>query len=383
MNFSFDDTEREFQSAMRRYALQRLLPEYSSWDHGRELDREWSRELAELGLTALRIPEAYGGMAASYVMAGIAAEEIARGDQNMTFYIQLGAIAAELIAGHGNERLKSELLPALASGDALISFALTEPGAGSDAAAITTRADKRGGNWVLNGEKASISFAGNADLCIVFARLDDGHDSGLGALVVPMDTPGITTRVYDGVGEKFSRRGSLFFDDVTVSAEQQLGAIGSGFVQAMRAFDFNRALIALTAIGAAQQSLDETIAYARERKTFGKPLAMHQGYAFQIAEHASHLESARLHAYQTLWRADQGLRHTREAAMAKWLGPKVACEAIHACMILNGWMGYDESLPHAQRLRDAIGFEIGDGTPEIMKSVIARELFGTEFASHK
>ena len=383
MNFEFDDTEREFQSAVRRFALERLLPEYASWDAGRELTRAWSREMAELGLTGLRIPQAYGGVGGSYVMAGIAAEEIARGDQNMTFYIQLSAIAAELIAGHGSEALKSSLLPALASGDSLFSFSLTEPGAGSDAAAITARAERVGSDWVLNGEKASISFAGVADQSIVFARMATAGEEGLGALVVPMNAAGVTVRVYDGVGEKLSKRGSIFFDNVHVAAGQQLGEIGGGFIQAMKAFDFNRAIIALTAIGAAQQSLDETIAYARERKTFGKPLAMHQGYAFQIAEHLAHLETARLLAYKTLWRADQGLPHTKEAAMAKWLGPKAAVEAIHACMILNGWMGYDGALAHGQRLRDAIGFEIGDGTPEIMKSVIAREVFGREFASHK
>ena len=141
--------------------------------------------------------------------------------------------------------------------------------------------------------------------------------------------------------------------------------------------------LAAGCIGAAQQSIDETVAFARQRHTFGKPLATHQGYAFQIAEHATQLECARMLAYQTLWRADQGRRHTREGAMSKWLGPKAAAEAIHACIVLNGWMGYDNALPHAQRLRDAIGLEIGDGTPEIMKSVIAREIFGREFAAHR
>ncbi len=383
MNFGFDETEQEFQNAIRRFALERMLPEYASWERGRELTRAWTSEIAELGLTGLRVPEQYGGVGASYVMAGIAAEELARGDLNMTFYIQLSAIAAELIGGHGSNELKSRLLPQLASGETLLAFALTEPGAGSDAAAITTRAVHEDDTWVITGEKASISFAGVADQTIVFARMSKDGQEGLGALIVPMDSPGVSVRVYDGVGEKFSKRGSVMFDEVRVARGQQLGEIGSGFIQAMKAFDFNRAIIALTSIGAAQQSLDETVAYARERKTFGKPLAMHQGYAFQIAEHSAHLETARLVAYKTLWLADHGLPHTKEAAMAKWLGPKCAAEAIHACMILNGWMGYDEALAHGQRLRDVIGFEIGDGTPEIMKSVIARQVFGREFASHK
>jgi cyclohexanecarboxyl-CoA dehydrogenase len=151
----------------------------------------------------------------------------------------------------------------------------------------------------------------------------------------------------------------------------------------MAAFDYNRALIALCCVGAASQSLDETIEYAKQRHTFGKPIAKHEGVSFQIAEHLTTVAAARLLAYQCLQLRDQGKPHTKEAAMAKWMGPKVSAEAIHACIILNGWMGYDQDLPHEQRLRDVIGLEIGDGTPEIMKAVIARETFGKEYSSYK
>lgn len=384
MNFAFDDTEQEFQQATRRFALERLLPMYAEWEQGRKPTRAWTHELAELGLTGLRIPEAYGGLGASYVMAGIAAEEIARGDQNMTFYIQLGAIAAELIGGHASEALKSSMLPRIARGDAVVGFALTEPGAGSDAAAIGTRAVRDGDHWVISGEKASSTFAGFADYTIAFVRMGKaGGSADLGAVLIPMDAPGVTVKVYDAMGGKFAQRGSIFLDEVRVPLDHQLGESGKGFVQAMQAFDFNRALIALSCIGAAQQSLDETVEFARQRHTFGKPLATRQGYAFQVAEHSTQLECARLLSYQTLWRADRGMNHTHAGAMAKWLGPKAAAEAIHACIVLNGWMGYDNSLPHAQRLRDAMGLEIGDGTPEIMKSVVAREIFGREFVSHR
>jgi len=151
----------------------------------------------------------------------------------------------------------------------------------------------------------------------------------------------------------------------------------------MTAFDYNRAVIALACVGAARQSLDETIEYAKQRHTFGKPIAMREGVSFQIAEHLTMLSAARLLAYQCLALRDQGRPHTREAAMAKWLGPKASAEAIHAAIVLHGWMGYDQELPHEQRLRDVIGLEIGDGTPEIMKAIIARETFGREFSSYK
>ncbi|MGE0484998.1 MAG: acyl-CoA dehydrogenase family protein [Gammaproteobacteria bacterium] len=383
MNFEFDDTERAFQDAVRHYALERLLPDYARWDRGERLPRERVHELAELGLTGLLVPAEHGGVGGSYVQAGIAAEEIARGDHNMTFFIQLGAIAADLVGQHAQAALRERLLPALAAGDVLVAFALTEPGAGSDAANIRTTARQDGDAWVVNGEKASITLAGSADYAVVFARMGEGGAKGIGGVVVPLDAPGVSRQVYDAMGGKLAERGSLFFDEVRVPLDHQLGEPGRGFAQAMEAFDYNRAIIALACLGTAQQSLDETIAYARQRETFGKPLARHAGYAFQVAEHAIHLASARLLAYQTLWLKDQGRPHTREAAMAKYLAPKAATEAIRACIVLNGWMGYDNSLPHAQRLRDVLGLEIGDGTPEIMKGVVARELFGREYVAYR
>jgi cyclohexanecarboxyl-CoA dehydrogenase len=380
MNFEFDDIEKSFQDVLRRYALETLAPEYGRWDRGEVVPRERVIELAELGVNGLLVPEKYGGVGGSYVLAGIAAEELARGDHNFTYFVQLCAIAADLISVHGNAELKQALLPGLASGETLIAFALTEPGAGSDAAAISTSARLENNEWIINGEKASISMAGLADHCVVFARMGAG---AIGAGVVPLDAPGVTRRVYDSVGAKLTQRGSLFFDDVKVPRFHQLGADRAGFAQAMEAFDYNRAIIALACIGTAQQSLDETVEYAKQRRTFGKYLAQHEGVAFQIAEHSALLSAARLLAYQTLWLRDHGKPHTKEAAMVKWMAPKAAVDAIHTCVLLNGWTGYDNELPHGQRLRDVIGLEIGDGTPEIMKGVIAREIFGREFAAYR
>ncbi|MFQ5555808.1 MAG: acyl-CoA dehydrogenase family protein, partial [Acidimicrobiia bacterium] len=175
-----------------------------------------------------------------------------------------------------------------------------------------------------------------------------------------------------------TQRGSLFFDGVRVPATNRIGDPGSGFGAAMTAFDFNRAIIALACVGAALQSLDETTDHVRTRETFGKPLASRQGVSFQIAEHLSHLHAARLVAYHALRLADEGRRHTSEAAMAKWLGPKAAVDAIHACLVLHGWPGYGSDLPFASRMLDVVGLEIGDGTPEIMKLIIAREAIGRQ-----
>jgi cyclohexanecarboxyl-CoA dehydrogenase len=383
MNFDFDDVEQTFQATVRRFALARILPDAARWDRGERLPRSRVLELGELGVLGIRVPQAFGGSAGSFVLAGIAAEELARGDMASTIFLQLALIAGELITQHAPAEMQASVLPALASGHRTIAFGLTETGAGSDAAALRTTARQVGEQWIINGEKVSNSLAGSADDCIVFARIEGAGAGtrGMGAILVPLANAGVTRQVYDSVGQKGSERGALHFDDVAVPLANQIGTTGRGFMQAMDAFDFNRAIIALACIGSALQAVEETIEHLKLRQTFGKPLARHQGVAFQIAEHLTHLTAARHMAYHVLWLRDQGRPHTKEAAMVKWYGPKVSVDAIHACLILHGWTGYDRSLPYEQRLRDVIGMEIGDGTPEIMKAVVAREIFGREFNS--
>jgi cyclohexanecarboxyl-CoA dehydrogenase len=383
VNFDFDEVEQTFQAAVRRYAQQRILPDAARWDRGERLPRARVLELGELGVLGIRVPQAFGGSDGHFVLAGIAAEELARGDMVSTLFVQLALIAGELITQHGTPELQAMVLPALATGQRTIAFGLTETGAGSDAAALQTTARQAGTRWIINGEKVSNSLAGSADDCIVFARIEGAGSGtrGLGAILVPLTSAGVTRQVYDSVGQKGSERGALRFENVEVPMANQIGTTGRGFMQAMDAFDFNRAVIALACIGSALQAVDETIEYLKIRRTFGKPLASHQGVAFQIAEHLTHLAAARHLAYHVLWLRDQGRPHTKEAAMVKWYGPKVAVDAIHACIVLHGWPAYDRSLPFAQRLRDVMGMEIGDGTPEIMKAVVAREVFGREFNS--
>ena len=312
----------------------------------------------------------------------MAAEEIGRADFNVTSFLQLAGIVTGLLA-QGSEDVRKEWLPGVASGELIVAFALTEPSVGSDAARLTVTARPDGGDLVVSGEKASCTFAGLADACVVFARTGGPGAAGISMVLVPLDRPGVTRQVYDSVGGKLAQRGSLFFDDVRVPVGNQLGTEGAGFIGAMKGFDFNRSIIALACVGTALQSLEETIAYTKERTTFGKPLARHEGVAFPIAEHLALLHATRLVAYEALARADAGQPHTTEAAMAKWLGPKQAAEAIHACLLFHGWSGYGNDLPFAQRHRDIVGFEIGDGTAEIMKAIIARDAFGREFASYK
>lgn len=369
------------RETVRAFALSELLPKMSRWRR-EPFPRELLLQLGELGLLGIKVPGEYGGSDGSYVELGIAAEELSRGDFNVSYYLQLSTIGALLLSG-AEAHIKAQWLPGIASGESLVAFALTEPAVGSDAASLTTRAERDGRSWVVNGEKASITFAGLADACIVFARTGGPGARGISMILVPLDSRGVTRHTYSSAGGHLTQRGSLFFDEVRVPLDHQVGQEGTGFVGAMQAFDFNRAFIALACIGAASQSLDETIEYAKQRITFGQPLAKREGVAFQVAEHLALLHATRLLSYDVLARADAGSTHTVEAAMAKWLGPKQAVEAIHACLLLHGWSGYGDDLPLAQRLNDVIGLEIGDGTPEIMKAIIAREAFGREFSSYR
>lgn len=383
MDFTFSEDQLLLQQTLRQYAKDKLMPNYARWDRGETIPRALIREVAELGVFGLRVPERFGGLMADYVTCGLMSEELSRGDFNYSLYVQLGLIASELLTDFAAPEVQAEWLPRHAAGDAVIAFGLTEPSAGSDAARIVTRAERVGDDYVITGEKASITFAGYADACIVFTRTGAEGARGISAFLVPLDAPGVTRQPYFAAGERLTQRGSLFFDGVRVPARNRMGAEGKGFYQAMIAFDFNRAVIALACIGAAQQSLDETIEYTKGREVFGKPLATFEGVAFQVAEHLTLLESVRVLAYKCLWLKDQGQKHTKEAAMVKWLGPKAAADAIHACMILHGHYGYNMESPLEQRWRDVVGLEIGDGTPEIMKGIVAREAFGREYTSYR
>jgi cyclohexanecarboxyl-CoA dehydrogenase len=383
MDFALTEEQAQFAAELGRFAEKRLAPDYARWDRGEPFPRERLADLAALGVTGLRVPEEYGGAPASYVTLGIAAEQLARGDFNYSLFVQLGAIAADLLTLHGSQGVKERWLPALAEGRSLVAFALTEPGVGSDAANLSCRAERADGGWALTGEKSSITFAGYADASVVFARTGGEGARGVSAFLVPLDAPGVGRQVYASAGERLSQRGSLFLDGVTVPDDHMLGGEGGGFVQAMQSFDYNRAIIALAFVGTARQAIDEVIAYTKERHAFGKPLASHEGVAFQVAEHLTALDAARLLGYRALWMKDRGEPHASEAAMAKWYAGKVGVDATHAAMLLHGYSGYSADAPFEQRLRDLIGLQIGDGTPEIMKGIIAREAYGRAFTAYK
>jgi len=383
VDFAFTEAQEAFARVVRAFAREELAPQYAHWDRTAEFPAEQWRKMGQIGLTGICLPEAYGGQQADCVTVGIAAEEISRGDFNCGYALIENCLNGAILQ-HASESTKAAWLPGMARGDHVVAVAVTEARGGSDAASMQTRAVQRGDEYILNGEKSGISLVMPADAVIVFAKTDQQAGArGVSTFLVPTHLPGVSRTPLKDMGERAIQRGSLFLDDVRLPRDALIGAEGQGFYLVMNAFDYSRVIIALMCIGAAEQSLDETIAYVKERQAFGRPLAKFEGVSFPIAEHATMLEAARWLCYRTLWLRDQGLPHSKEAAMVKWWGPKVAVEAIHECLLLHGHYGYTQDLPLEQRLRDVIGLEIGDGTAQISKVVVARELFGREFLPYR
>jgi cyclohexanecarboxyl-CoA dehydrogenase len=347
-------------------------------DADQDLPREVVRKLAGLGLCAPMAALQYGGQELDYVSLGIAHEEIARGDFNAAYVLLLSALIGAIVSSHGSEGQKEAILPPICRGEHVAALGVTEPGGGSDAAHVRLAARRHGDGYVLDGEKTSISFASWADGALVMARTGSNEQGarGVSAFYVDLHSPGITRNRFKDLGSRAIGRGQIFFDSVRLPAEARIGEEGAGFVQVMQGFDFSRALIGLMCIGAAQQSVDETCEYVAERQAFGGSLARFEGVSFPLAEAAIKLRAARLLCYEALWLKDQGKPHGWIAAGAKWWAPELAAQVLHQCLLLHGHLGFSLDLPHQQRMRDVIGLEIGDGTAQIMKLLVARAIIG-------
>jgi cyclohexanecarboxyl-CoA dehydrogenase len=378
MDFQLSPEHEELVRTLRQFARKELATRSREWDRTGEFPWDAWKRMGELGLLGLRAPGAYGGQEADLLTAGLAMEEIARGDFSCTYGIQLAGLAGEIIGKNGTEEMKRRWLPPTTRGEVVIALALTEPGVGSDAANLACRAVKDGDHYVMTGEKSGISLGMVAQAAIVFARTGAERARGVTAFLVDLGLPGVSRSALRDMGSHAVGRAVLSFDGVRIPASARLGAEGTGFYQIMQGFDFNRVFIGLAALGTASESLDETMRYVKERRAFGRMLASFEGVSFRIAEMATHIEAARWLAYRTLWLADHGQPYTKEASMVKWWAPKLAVESIHQCLLLHGHYGYTDELPFEQRMRDVIGLEIGDGTAEIMKVIVARELLGRE-----
>jgi cyclohexanecarboxyl-CoA dehydrogenase len=372
------DDQRALQETARRFSRERLLPLYQKREASGVLDRELMLEMGRLGLIGVELPEHLGGMGLDAVTTGLIAEEIAYGDFNVSLIPVGTSLNAAILIKNAQPEVVEEWVPRMVRGEALVAICLTEPRGGSDAANLQLRARRDGDHYVINGEKTSITFADRADGYVVFARTSapDSGAKGVTAFFIPANLPGIQRTCFNDVGSAIAGRGSVFFDDVRVPVNHRLGDEGKGFTQVMQGFDYSRALIGLQCVGAAQASLDEAWAYAKDREAFGRPIAQFQGVTFPLVEGESHIMAIRQLCFHALALRDAGQPHTSEAAMCKWMGPKTAFDVIHQCLLTFGHYGWSKDLPHQQRMRDVMGLEIGDGTAGVMKSIIAREKAG-------
>jgi cyclohexanecarboxyl-CoA dehydrogenase len=376
VDFTIDQETQEKARLTRQFCEKNIDPFAAGWDQGETISTSVFEQMAELGLMSLRIPSENGGDSASFVECGSLVYEVGRSDVGLALMVVNGVFFGEIMPLM-TEAVRDRWAPRVAAG-APFAITLTEPEAGSDAANIKTTARRDGDEYVINGEKGSVSYAGLAEFGLIFARTGGPGARGVSMIATPWDAPGIEKRPYASVGERVTKRGQVVYTDLHVPADGLVGAENEGFRQAMQFFDYNRAFLTLACIGAAERSLEEVSEHVRTRQAFGGPLARFQGVSFPIAEHLTKLEAAKLLAYKVLSLKDAGLPHSKEAAMVKWFGIREAYEAIHDCLLLAGWPAYSAELEHDRRMRDVMGLELGDGTSQIMKMVVAREVLGRE-----
>ena len=381
MSFGLTQEQRDLRDVVRAYARRELAPGYLARARVAEFPWDCQRELGKLGLLGLLAGPDWGGEAEpDFTAPGLAMEELAYADFNIANCMLPPLIITSILREHASESMLQEWMPGLVAGDVMVALGLTEPGSGSDAGAMRTTAERTATGWRLNGEKTSITAIPFAQAAVIFARTDPALGAGgVSAFMVRMDHRGVRTGAIEDPGWLPVGRGTIAMTDVDVGDDALIGDVGDGFRTIMRNFDFTRPLLALTAIGAAQATLDETVEHVRSRAAFGSPLARFKGISFPLAEHATHLDLARMICYRALAKRTAGEPHTADAAMAKWVGPLYSSQAIHDCLLQFGHYGYSCEYPHEQRLRDVLAVEIADGTAQVQKIIIARELFGRDF----
>jgi alkylation response protein AidB-like acyl-CoA dehydrogenase len=337
------------------------------------------KQMAELGLFGLPFPEAYGGSGADFFTLCLAIEEIARVDSSLAITLEAAVgLGAMPIYRFGTEDQKQRWLPPLAAGESLAAFGLTEPEAGSDAGGTKTTARLDGGEWVLNGSKSFITNSGTPITSFVTATAITATTNGqkeISAIIVPSGTPGFEVgKSYRKMGWWHSDTHELSFNDVRVPEENLLGDRGEGFRNFLKILDDGRIAIAALAVGLAQGCLDESIKYAHDRKAFGKSIGSFQGLQFMIADMATKTALARQAYYRAAWLAEVGRPYKKEAAMAKLYASKIAVDVARDAVQVHGGYGYIEEFPVCRHFRDSKILEIGEGTSEVMRILIAREL---------
>jgi alkylation response protein AidB-like acyl-CoA dehydrogenase len=378
MEFALSEDQKAFQDTARAFARDEMMPFARDWDEGEVFPVETLRKAAALGFGGIYVREDVGGSALSRLDAAIIFEELAQGCTSTAAYISIHNMAAWMIDAFGGEAQRRKFLPKLCAMEHFASYCLTEPDAGSDAASLKTRARRDGDHYVLDGAKAFISGGGRSDIYVVMVRTGEGGPKGITCLVVENGTPGLSFGAREKkLGWKSQPTAMVLFENCRVPVDNRIGTEGQGFRIAMAGLDGGRLNIGACSLGGAQFCLDRTLAYMRERKQFGARLADFQALRFRIADYATELEAARL----MLWRAAVAVGGaepgaTRLAAMAKRLATDAGFEAVNGCLQLHGGYGYLRDYPIERVLRDVRVHQILEGSNEVMRLIISRDMLG-------
>ncbi len=378
MDFSLTDEQRAFQSTARQFARDEMMPYARDWDEKEIFPEAALRKAAALGFGGIYVKDDVGGSALSRLDAALIFEELAQGCTSTAAYISIHNMAAWMIDAFGGEPQRRKFLPKLCTMEHFASYCLTEPGAGSDAASLTTKARRDGEHYVLDGAKAFISGGGRSDIYVVMARTGEAGPRGISCIVVENGTRGLSFGAQEKkLGWKSQPTAMVMFENCCVPAANLIGKEGQGFKIAMAGLDGGRLNIGACSIGGAQFCLDRTVAYMKERKQFGSRLADFQALQFRIADYATELDAARLLLYRAAVAVGEGEpAATRLAAQAKRLATDTGFAVVNGCLQLHGGYGYLRDHPIERVLRDVRVHQILEGTNEIMRMIVSRAMLG-------
>ena len=383
VDFELTEGQRAVQAMVREFAEREVRPAAARYDQESQFAWELVRKMGPLGLLGMVVPEAYGGAGMDTVSYALAVEEIARHDGALALTV---ASHNSLCQGHlliaGSEEQKRKYLPPLARGEVLGAWGLTEAGSGSDAGGLRTTAALQGDHWILNGSKSFITQGSVGQTYVVLASTDPSEGTrGISAFIVERGTPGFRPgRPEHKLGLRASDTAQLFFEDARVPRENLLGELQNGFVDTLKVLDGGRISIAAMAVGLARGALEESLRYAKERRQFGQPIAQFQAIQWKLADMATEIDAARLLVLQAAYLKDTGQPFTKEAAYGKLFSSEIAMKAATEAVQIHGGYGYIKDFPVERYFRDAKFCAIGEGTSEIQRLVIARQLLGRSYA---
>ncbi len=377
IDFSLSEEQQQFRDLAQEFAKNEIRPVAAALDEEEKFPAELCHKAWELGLMNVHVPKEYGGLGLGVLEECLISEEIGWGCTGVGTTTTCNTLATAPVIVAGNDDQKKRFLAPLLEEYSFCAYAVTEPGAGSDVQAIKTTAKKTGNDYVLNGQKMWITNAAQAKWFFVIAYTDQAKGyKGISGFAVPADTPGVKIGKHEHkMGQRCSDTRGVSFEEVKVPATNLLGKEGDGWKAAMAAFDHSRPVVASMAVGLARAAMEHAAAYAKERKTFGVPLAAHEGVSFMIADMAREVEAARLLTWQAAWTIDQGKRNTLQAAYAKCAAADTAMRVATDAVQVFGGYGYSREYPVEKLMRDAKIFQIYEGTSQIQRLIIAKEIF--------